>query len=135
MCVCGCLTHFGEQLGHFLWISLVAGGKDSQQTFQAQLGDAGALLFLACVLHHAGDVGVTPHQHAAEKKVAERKVCFGLQGVSGLDLHLNVCEPTDSDLVMSQRKRNVLSGFCPSGPSVCPVSSSCWIFWTATLST
>lgn len=38
-----------------------------------------------------------------------------------------------SDLVMSQRWRKALSALWPSGPSVCPVSSNCWIFCKATL--
>lgn len=36
-------------------------------------------------------------------------------------------------LVISQRWRKVLSGIWPSGPSVWPVSSSCWTFCRATL--
>lgn len=77
MCVCVCLTHFGEQLGHLLWISLLAGGEDPQQTFQTQVGEAAALLLLPCVLHHAGDVGVTPHQHAAVKQRQREKCAVG----------------------------------------------------------
>lgn len=35
--------------------------------------------------------------------------------------------------VILHRFWNILSGFCPSGPSVCPVSSSCCTFCSATL--
>lgn len=60
------LTHVGEELGHLVWIALLAGCEDPEQTFQTQQRQAGALLLLPCLLHHAGDVGVTPHQHAGE---------------------------------------------------------------------
>lgn len=86
-CVCICPTHFGEQLGHLLWISLLAGGEDSQQTFQAQVGEAAALLFLPCVLHHAGDVGVTPHQHAVVKQRPRGKCAVSREGS-----HASVCK-------------------------------------------
>lgn len=35
--------------------------------------------------------------------------------------------------VILQRFWNIFSGFCPSGPSVCPISSSCCTFCRATL--
>ena len=60
---CVYLTHGGEELGHPVWISLLAGCEDPKQTFQTQEGQAAALLLLPCILHDAGDVGVTPHQH------------------------------------------------------------------------
>lgn len=61
--VCVYLTHGGEELGHPVWIALLTGCEDPEQSFEAQVGQAGALLLPPRVLHHAGDVGVTPHQH------------------------------------------------------------------------
>lgn len=119
------LTHCREELSHLVWVALLAGCKYPQQTFQTQQGQTGPLLLLPCVLHHAGDVGVPPHEHTA-KTIR----CW-------ISPPSNVTEATRGArgfyLVMSQRKRKVLSEFCPSGPSVFPVSSSCWIFCTATL--
>lgn len=64
---CVCLTHGGEELGHLVWIALLTSCEDLEQTFQTQQGQAGALLFPPRVFYDAGDVGVTPHQHAEKK--------------------------------------------------------------------
>lgn len=69
---CVYLTHGGEELGHPVWIALLAGCEDPEQAFKTQVGQAGALLLLPCVLHDAGDVGVTPHQHTGVTKAQRR---------------------------------------------------------------
>lgn len=60
------LTHGRKQLGHPLWVTLLAGGEDPQQTLQTKLGQAAALLLPPCLLHRSGDISVTPHQHTAK---------------------------------------------------------------------
>lgn len=68
---CEYLTHGGEELGHPVRVALLAGREDPEQSFEAQEGQAGALLLLPRILHHAGDVGVSPHQHTGLRKGAE----------------------------------------------------------------
>lgn len=127
------LTHGRKQLGHLLWVALLAGCEDPEQTVQTKLGQAAALLLLPHLLHRARDVGVAPHQDAARQTEITRHLQLSQQrGVK-----LQTAKETKSqnqkalkdvgmlNLVMSQRKRKVLSECCPSGPSVCPVSSSC----------
>lgn len=57
------LTHGGEELGHPVRIALLACCEDPEQPFQTQMGQAGTLLLLPCILHDTGYVGVPPHQH------------------------------------------------------------------------
>lgn len=73
--ICVQPTRVGEKLSHPLWKALLAGREGLEQAFQTQKRQAGPLLLLSCILYHAGDVGVLPHEHTGRKKM---DVCFDM---------------------------------------------------------
>lgn len=91
-------------------MSLLAGSEDSQQTFETQVGQAGAFLLLPCVLDNTGDVGVTPHQHAAITKRYWDEMYSRLKRNPGQDLAKCRYTSQQQSLTMSRHRESGM--FC-----------------------